>query len=139
MILVRGFSRAEFIWAGFGDNFVDNAGLEFGFAVILAGRAPLVSLDPQLFMSLEVANAANHPKKQEHVLRLPTIHVQGRQDQGLHLHKRLLEQYCEERITRLIEWDGLSTYLRYSRSAAKVARLNGFVHCLLRCHDTNLL
>ncbi len=100
------------------DFSADNAGPKFRFAVILAGRVPLVSLDPQLVMSSVAANAAqstlgstsfpdnDHPEKQEHVLRLLTVHVHGKKDQGLHLHKRLLEQYCEKGITRLIEWDG---------------------------------
>ena len=93
--------RAEILGAA-------NAGSDFRFAVLLAGRAPLVSLDPELVMSSALADAsqstlvfANSPDKADlekwkHVLRLPTIHVHRRQDQGLHLHRRLLEQYCEK-------------------------------------------
>lgn len=96
----------------------DKATSNFRFAVLLAGRAPLVSLDPQLVMSPVLADPAqstigfaNFPEENalensEHILRLPTVHVHGRQDQGLHLHKRLLEQYCEIGSTRLVEWDG---------------------------------
>ena len=103
--------RAEILGAA-------NAGSNYRFAVLLAGRAPLVSLDPDIIMSSAVADASQstqgftdfpaegEAEKQEHVLRLPTIHVHGRRDQGLHLHQQLLEQYCEEGSARLIEWDG---------------------------------
>ncbi|MCJ1455235.1 hypothetical protein MMC28_005589 [Mycoblastus sanguinarius] len=96
----------------------EHAGSHFRFAVIMAGRAPLVSLDPELVMNSALADASQSttgytrfpdgvsPEEQEHVLRLPTIHVHGRRDQGLHLHQRLLEQYCEKGTTRLVEWDG---------------------------------
>ena len=39
-------------------------------------------------------------------LRLPTIHVHGLQDPGFHLHRRLVNDYCEPGSTTLIEWDG---------------------------------
>lgn len=39
------------------------------------------------------------------MLRLPTVHVHRRRDQGLSLHRRLLELYCERGSTGLVEWD----------------------------------
>ncbi|KAI9830051.1 MAG: hypothetical protein M1819_005881 [Sarea resinae] len=90
----------------------------YRFAVLLAGRAPLVSLDPDLVMTPTMLDASeitvgfsNFPnehsfEEREHILRLPTIHVHGMRDQGLDLHRRLLEQYCEKGSTRLVEWDG---------------------------------
>lgn len=96
----------------------DQAGSGFRFAALLAGRAPLVSLDPDLVMSSALVNASECTmefdqfpdgtigEEREHVVRLPTIHVHGCRDPGLHLHKRLLEQYCENGSTRLVEWDG---------------------------------
>ncbi len=87
----------------------------FRFAVLLAGRGPLVSLDPELVMTPSLVDAAHvgsqiqiSPDEQDtdHVLRLPTIHVHGLRDPGLELHKQLLEGYCERENTRLIEWDG---------------------------------
>ncbi|KAL9105906.1 MAG: hypothetical protein Q9187_008641, partial [Circinaria calcarea] len=45
-------------------------------------------------------------EKQDHILRLPTIHVHGKRDHGLDLHRQLLEQYCEKGSTKLVEWDG---------------------------------
>ena len=96
----------------------DKAGSKFRFGVILAGRAPLDTLDPELVMNSALPDASqstrgvthipngNDPEMQAHILGLPTIHVHGQQDQGLHLHKRLMEQYCEHGSTRLVEWDG---------------------------------
>lgn len=95
---------------------ISGARTNFRFAVLLAGRGPLVSLDPGLLMNPALVNASQiglstfpdeHTlRKKEHVLRLPTIHVHGMRDQGLHLHRQLLEQYCEKGTTRLVQWDG---------------------------------
>ena len=92
------------------------AGSHFRFAVLMAWRGPLVSLDPDLIMNAALIDASQiglskFPDQQclerrEHVLRLPTIHVHGLKDQGLELHRHLLERYCEERSARLVEWDG---------------------------------
>lgn len=92
------------------------AGSTYQFAVLLAGRGPLVSLDPELLMTpaLETASQISvssfplqrHLGDIEHMLRLPTVHVHGRRDQGLYQHRQLLGQYCRIGSTRLIEWDG---------------------------------
>ncbi|OCL02956.1 hypothetical protein AOQ84DRAFT_420951 [Glonium stellatum] len=88
-------------------------GTNFRFGILLAGRGPLVSLDPELVMTPSLVDAAHlgfqifpDRRRKEHVLRLPTVHVHGMRDQGLNLHRQLLEQYCEEGSTRLVEWDG---------------------------------
>jgi len=84
------------------------------FAVLMAGRAPLVSLSEyssdikglqhpeQISEGFENLDDPNGKCK----LKLPTIHVHGLKDGGLHLHRRLLEQYCEPDSATLIEWDG---------------------------------
>ena len=109
-LLLMQQKRAELLGA-------DKAGSGFRFGVIMAGRAPPVSLDPELVMSPVLVDASviavesnNYLEaltdgNEDHVLRLPTIHVHGLRDQGLHLHKRLLE-YCEKGSTRVVEWDG---------------------------------
>ncbi|KFY00087.1 hypothetical protein O988_03529 [Pseudogymnoascus sp. VKM F-3808] len=89
----------------------------FHFAVLLAGQGPLVSLDPDHLWAptlhdaatmtlsnqdIGVPDAENH----EHMIWIPTIHVHGLRDPGLHLHRRLLDGYCEKGSTRLVEWDG---------------------------------
>lgn len=86
----------------------------FRFAVLMAGRGPLVSLEPDGRVGPGLGDAAqmmgvSSPWKGgggEQVLRLPTIHVHGIRDPGLELHRQLLEQYCEEGSARLVEWDG---------------------------------
>lgn len=90
-------------------------GPNFRFAVLLAGRGPLVSLDPELVMTPGLVDAScisvsSYPEEQtfttmEHLLSLPTIHVHGMRDPGLELHRKLY-QYCDERHAKLIEWDG---------------------------------
>ncbi|KAL1642555.1 hypothetical protein SLS58_005323 [Diplodia intermedia] len=63
------------------------------FAVLLAGRAPLVDL---------LATGDVDTK----LLHLPTIHVHGLLDPGLDQHRQLLDQCCERGSTRLVEWQG---------------------------------
>ena len=94
------------------------SGSDYRFAVVLAGRAPLVCLDPELIVSPALVNAhqiaMNFPRwsngvsstELDHKLWLPTIHVHGLQDPGLDQHRRLLDQYCEPGTTKLVVWDG---------------------------------
>jgi predicted esterase len=87
----------------------------FKFAVLMNGRGPLVSLDPELLFNSALLDASQidldrPPKpedlrKKEHVLQLPTIHVHGIQDPGLPLHQMLLREYCSH-TARLVEWEG---------------------------------
>jgi pimeloyl-ACP methyl ester carboxylesterase len=84
------------------------------FAVLLAGRAPLVSLLPETDNNAALVTAGGMSEGVEvlqttddsHILKLPTIHVHGSQDAGLHLHQRLLNQYCDPNSVTLVEWDG---------------------------------
>ncbi|KAL0941512.1 citrinin biosynthesis oxidoreductase [Colletotrichum truncatum] len=85
------------------------------FGVLLAGRAPLIVLDDRIDPAQGVGDAAEasvtfsdwpNGTSQDHLLRLPTIHVHGMKDPGLEQHRRLLKQYCEPGSTRLVEWDG---------------------------------
>ena len=90
----------------------------YRFAVLLAGRGPLVAMEPQLIMTPALADASEigSPsttiddrvlmKGKEHILQIPTIHVHGLRDPGLDLHRLMLERYCERDSTRLLEWDG---------------------------------
>ncbi|KAI1654251.1 serine hydrolase FSH [Daldinia decipiens] len=92
------------------------AGSDWKFAVLMAGRAPIVNLDPEVFKSSMLSEASQvgltgAPDLMEmmsgnHILKLPTIHVHGLSDPGLNLHRELLEEYCDPGTARLIEWDG---------------------------------
>jgi predicted esterase len=88
---------------------------DFRFGVLLAGRAPVVLLDSRLAPVPGVAAASelstgfgSWPDRGDTAQRigLPTIHVHGLRDEGLQHHRRLLELYCEEGTTTLVEWDG---------------------------------
>lgn len=93
------------------------SGTTFRFAVLLNGRGPLVSMDPELVMNSALLDASqialDRPitvpedlrRRKEHVLRLPTIHVHGLRDPGTMLHRVLLQEYCTT-DARLVEWDG---------------------------------
>lgn len=86
----------------------------FRFAVLLAGRAPLVSLRSEtddvlaLVSAAEISEGADvvEVDGDDHILKIPTIHVHGLQDSGLHLHRRLQKQYCDADSVTLVEWDG---------------------------------
>ena len=92
------------------------AGSSFRFGVLLAGRAPLISLDSDLSLNPPLPDASqitdvkvyNRPTlhHEGHVLRIPTIHVHGTRDQGLDLHRQLFEDFCASDGKRLIEWNG---------------------------------
>lgn len=92
------------------------AGSNWHFAVILAGRGPLVSLDHRLLMTPALVDASEASMtalpdeflrgSTEHILYLPTIHVHGTLDVGLNEHRKLLTQYCEECTAKLMEWEG---------------------------------
>ena len=109
------------------------AGSRFRFAVLLAGRPPLVSLDPNVVASPALADAARCMMEstglpdglvgcegQEHVLRLPTIHVHGLQDPHVNLHRQLMDQYCEKGSVRVVEWDGAHRVPLKKRDVAAV-------------------
>lgn len=86
----------------------------FRFGVILAGRGPLVALDPEHASSTGLPDAAALSGVQcggerwngQHVLHIPTIHVHGLEDPGLEFHRLLRDEFCDEGSARLVEWDG---------------------------------
>lgn len=89
----------------------------FRFAVLFAGRGPLVRLMPDLPHPHGLVDAAmpfTHPPppawltlgSDEHMLHLPTIHVHGLKDPGLDEHRDLLREYCDPRQATLLEWEG---------------------------------
>jgi predicted esterase len=84
---------------------------DYKFAVLLAGRSPLVS-----FCEHSRGEATITPAQMSegwffdgvspHILRLPTLHVHGLQDPGLFLHRQLAKQYCDASTSTIVEWDG---------------------------------
>ncbi|KAI8627466.1 serine hydrolase FSH [Xylariaceae sp. FL1651] len=104
--------------AGWGQEEEGDDGIYDGwkFAVALAGRAPLVNLEPGVFKSSLLSDPSEiglsgQPDLMDmaagnHILRLPSIHVHGLTDPGLHLHQELLENYTDPACTKLVQWDG---------------------------------
>ncbi|GAB7361290.1 hypothetical protein MBLNU230_g1350t1 [Neophaeotheca triangularis] len=85
---------------------------DYKFAVLLAGRSPIVSFSelsesPACVRPGAISEGFHYEGESPHVLRLPTIHVHGLNDQGLHLHRKMLKQYHDPEATTLIEWDGI--------------------------------
>ncbi|EED12120.1 conserved hypothetical protein [Talaromyces stipitatus ATCC 10500] len=92
----------------------------FRFAVLMAGRGPLVWMLPNMSnsptsipMGLVDASCPSMmssepelPKDREHMLRIPTLHVHGLRDPGLALHRRLYHGYCRQDSASLVEWEG---------------------------------
>ena len=94
----------------------------FRFGVLLAGRAPLISLEtdnngnqgaepsPPLPDAAQMTDFAYNDTMlmsfKGNYLRVPTIHVHGLRDQGLELHRKLYEDYCEPGSKTLVQWDG---------------------------------
>ncbi|KAK3669416.1 hypothetical protein LTR78_010721 [Recurvomyces mirabilis] len=87
------------------------SGTEYKFGVLLAGRSPIVSFSDLSRSSATVAAGAISEGflfegVSPHVLRIPTIHVHGLNDAGLHLHRKMLGQYHDPETVTVIEWDG---------------------------------
>lgn len=87
------------------------ADTDYKFAVLLAGRSPIVSFCEYSRSEACVAPGAisegfKFEGESPHILRLPTIHVHGLADPGLHLHRKMLNQYHDPKAMTVIEWDG---------------------------------
>ena len=89
-------------------------GLNWKFGILLAGRAPLCNLNPEILKTEALVSVGNISEgfqfckevDKEAKLRKPTLHVHGMADSGLFLHRKLLHGYCEKGTTTLIEWEG---------------------------------
>ena len=87
------------------------AATDYKFAVLLAGRSPLVSFceysrSPACVSAGSISEGFKFDGESPHILSLPTIHVHGVNDLGLHLHRKMLRQYHDPKTSTVIEWDG---------------------------------
>ncbi|KAF2793024.1 citrinin biosynthesis oxidoreductase CtnB [Melanomma pulvis-pyrius CBS 109.77] len=100
-LLLREQYQMELAALSYQSAFRTSQGPRFRFAVLLAGRGPLVTLNPdfQAFFGRE-------EDIQEAILRLPTVHVHGLQDEGLPFHRHLRDRCCVRESTTTVEWDG---------------------------------
>ena len=74
---------------------------QWKFAILLAGRGPLVPATPE---NAESIVRRTVPSKSR--VAFPTIHVHGLRDPALNLHQKYLREHFEPRQTLLVEWDG---------------------------------
>ncbi len=84
---------------------------QFRFAVLIAGRGPPVSLEPERAANESLPSAADFSLMKEreprgsHMLTIPTIHMHGLKDPGLAEHRKLYSEYCDPDTRSLLEWD----------------------------------
>lgn len=119
-VAVLGFSQgakiaASLLWA---QEKVNDGQGPYRFGVIMAGRAPVVILDPKKKLGRTIPHTAGISELSndfrdwapdntgEHALSIPTLHVHGLKDPGQPLHQRLAKDYCKDGTARVIEWDG---------------------------------
>lgn len=106
-------SRGQLVRGYEGDNVETKLwSQDWSFAVLMAGRSPLVAFSPDSesfpFQTARDADSGQDrgPVQDEALLKLPTLHVHGLKDVGIHLHRQLLNQYCSKDSAELMEWDG---------------------------------
>ena len=108
---------------------------EYKFAVLMAGRSPLMVMSelsegaPSMLSCGQISEGFEHKGEHDMILRLPTIHVHGLKDNGLHLHQRLMNRYCDPRTTTLVEWEG------EHRVPLKKADVNAVVQAIVKVAD----
>ena len=86
-------------------------GAHWKFGIILAGRALPYSLsdrtkfDPYYDPPGELPRYAVDTSRFADRCETPTLHVHGMRDQGLEMHRQLLNDFCREGRAKVIEWD----------------------------------
>ncbi|KAA8652919.1 hypothetical protein EYZ11_006390 [Aspergillus tanneri] len=95
----------------------------FRFAILLAARGPLVTLSPlsvQADIMQKMGRMCVHDNSvcihcesgetnlvlTRELIRIPTVHVHGRQDPSLDRHRKFLYENFDPRYARVMEWDG---------------------------------
>lgn len=118
-VAVLGFSQgakiaASILWA---QEKVKGGQGPFKFGVVMAGRAPVVVLDPEKKMptipyTADIGQMSTDftdwapDNEGEHAISIPTLHVHGTQDPSTDLHRLMSSKYCKDGTARVVEWDG---------------------------------
>jgi hypothetical protein len=116
------------------------AGANWRFAIVLAGRAPLIALSERGYRvanlekpsDMTVATKPGQYTWNESRLSLPTVHVHGLSDPGLKFHRVLLDDFTEPGTAELLEWEG------GHRIAIKTSDVEPLVDATLRAFQVNL-
>jgi hypothetical protein len=108
-------------------GFIDIPKLHWRFGILLAGKAPLSNLNPEVMSSPALVTAGEllgdqfrNEVDEDLMLRVPTLHVHGMADPGLPLHRELLNRYCAQYSTTLVEWEGAHRVPLKSNDVEKV-------------------
>ncbi|KAK4898137.1 hypothetical protein LTR27_004144 [Elasticomyces elasticus] len=104
---------------------------EFRFAVLIAGRSPLIWLDAESKVPRGLIDAGTlsravptdlEPVPRDERLVVPTLHVHGLKDPGLGLHREMLGGCCEEGSVEVMEWGGAHQVPLKGADVAALAR-----------------
>ncbi|KAF2196977.1 hypothetical protein GQ43DRAFT_229569 [Delitschia confertaspora ATCC 74209] len=98
------------------------------FGILLAGRAPLANLNPEVLHGSALYDAGgiseekdfNDGVEEQNIITKPTVHVHGMADAGLYLHRKLYDRYCKPDTRVLVEWEGAHRIPFKSYDAEKV-------------------
>jgi predicted esterase len=108
-------------------GFIGIPKLHWRFGILLAGKAPLSNLNPEVMSSPALVTAGEllgdqfrNEVDEDLMLRVPTLHVHGMADPGLPLHRELLNRYCAQDCTTLVEWEGAHRVPLKSNDVEKV-------------------
>ncbi|KAK3661455.1 hypothetical protein LTR22_007464 [Elasticomyces elasticus] len=104
---------------------------EFRFAVLIAGRSPLIWLDAESKIPRGLIDAGTlsravptdlEPVPRIERLLVPTLHVHGLKDPGLGLHREMLGGCCDEGSVEVMEWEGAHQVPLKSADVAALAQ-----------------
>lgn len=126
------------------NGFTEIPNLHWRFGILLAGRAPLSNLNPNVLTSPASVGAGDLSEgfqfckevDADTILRMPTLHVHGMADPGLNLHRRLLQDYCSQDSTTLIEWEGAH---RIPLKSKDVDRVVGAIYDIAQDAGVNVI
>ncbi|EED18005.1 conserved hypothetical protein [Talaromyces stipitatus ATCC 10500] len=127
-----------------GRTFGDHSHLPFRlpqwrFAVLLAGRGPLVTLS-HLSVGADIMQKMAHLCENDdssgldsqenlgnviltrELIQVPTIHVHGRKDPALDLHRKLYYDDFDPRYSKVMEWDGAHRVPLKSKDVATLVK-----------------
>lgn len=113
-MLVEQQTREAELGKGKGVGTCGIQGIHWRFGILIAGRAPLVALDPKrqfsrALVSPDGLSEGFPPSKDiddQAKVHLPTFHIHGLEDPGLGLHRKLINDYCKTGTAKLMEWQG---------------------------------
>lgn len=85
----------------------------FRFAVLMAGRGPLIRFCPEWendtlhgTPQLQGNESQLFLDSDDCIVRIPTLHVHGLLDPGLKLHQALRDRYFTDEESSILEWEG---------------------------------